>query len=109
MCCALVYCLVVDLTISVLVSVGLLFHDVELDVGGKAAKGFPEQQCLGAEARRGGFVKWLPCFAEEQVCVDSGVTGPSVSIQASGKRVGTAPAVYFGNTPTAKFSPGLGY
>ena len=32
--CALVYCLVVDLTISVLVSVGLLFHDVELDVGG---------------------------------------------------------------------------
>ena len=28
--CALVYCLVVDLTISVLVSVGLLFHDVEL-------------------------------------------------------------------------------
>ena len=46
MCCALVYCLVVHLTISVLVSVGLLFHDVELDVGGKAAKGFPEQQCL---------------------------------------------------------------
>ena len=48
--CALVYCLVVDLTISILVSVGLLFHDVELDVVGKAAKGFPEQQCLGAEA-----------------------------------------------------------
>ena len=71
--CALVYCLVVDLTISVLVSVGLLFLDVELDVGGKAAKGFPEQQCLGAEARRGGFVKRLPCYAEEQVCVDSGV------------------------------------
>ena len=69
--CALVYCLVVDLTISVLVPVGLLFHDVELDVGGKAAKGFPEQQCLGAEARRGGFVEWLPCYAEEQVCVDS--------------------------------------
>ena len=63
MCCALVYCLVVDLTISVLVPVGLLFHDVELDVGGKAAKGFPEQQCLGAEARRGGFVKWLPCWS----------------------------------------------
>ena len=71
--CALVYCLVVDLTISVLVPVGLLFHHVELDVGGKAAKGFPEQQCLGAEARRGGFVEWLPCYAEEQVCVDSGV------------------------------------
>ena len=35
--------------------------------------GFPEQQCLGAEARRGGFVKWLLCYAEEQVCVDSGV------------------------------------
>ena len=46
--CALVYCLVVDLTISVLVPLGLLFHDVDLDVGGKAAKGFPEQQCLGA-------------------------------------------------------------
>ena len=62
--CALVYCLVVDRTIPVLVSVGLLFHDVELDIGGGAAKGFPEQQCLGAEARRGGFVKWLPCYAE---------------------------------------------
>ena len=71
--CALVYWLVVHLTISVLVSVGLLFHDVELDVGVKAAKGFPEQQCLGAKAHRGGFVKWLPCYAEEQVCVDSGV------------------------------------
>ena len=55
--CALVYCLVVDLTISVLVSVGLLFHVVELDVDGKAVKGFPEQQCLGAEARCGGFLK----------------------------------------------------
>ena len=71
--CALVYCLAVDPTISVLVPVGLLFHNVELDVGGKAAKGFPEQQCLGAEARRGGFVEWLPCYAEEQMCVDSGV------------------------------------
>ena len=71
--CALVYCLVVDLTISVLVPVGLLFHHVELDVGGKAVKGLPEQQCLGAEARRGGFVEWLPCYAEEQVCVDRGV------------------------------------
>ena len=59
--CALVYCLVVDFTISVLVPVGLRFHDVELDVGGKAAKGFPEQQRLGAEARRG------------RQCVDSGV------------------------------------
>ena len=28
---------------------------------------------LGAEARRGGFVKWLPCYAGEQVCVYSGV------------------------------------
>ena len=55
-CCALVYCLVVDLTISVLVPVGPLFHDAELDV-----------------ARRGGFVEWLPCFAEEHSCVDSGV------------------------------------
>ena len=71
--CALVYCLVVDLTIAVLVPVGLLFHDVELNVGGKAAKGFPEQQSLVAEARRGGFVRWLPCYAEEQACVDSGV------------------------------------
>ena len=39
---ALVYCLVVDLTISVLVPVGFSFQDVKLDVGGKAAKGFPE-------------------------------------------------------------------
>ena len=62
---ALVYCLDVDLTISVMVPVGLLFHDVKLDVGGKAAEGFPEQQCLGAEARRGGFVEWLSCYAEE--------------------------------------------
>ena len=40
--CALVYCLDVEVTISVLVPVGFLFHDVKLDVGGKAAKGFPE-------------------------------------------------------------------
>ena len=66
--CVLVYCLVVDLTISVLVPVGLLFHYVELDVGGKASKSFPEQQW-----RRGGLVEWLSCYAEEQVCVDSGV------------------------------------
>ena len=56
---ALVYYLDVDLTISVLLPVGLLFHDAKLDIGGKAAEGFPEQQCLGAEARRGGFVEWL--------------------------------------------------
>ena len=62
---ALVYYLDVDLAISVLVPVGLLFHGVKLDVGGKAAEGFPEQQCLGAEARRGGFVGWLSCYAEE--------------------------------------------
>ena len=34
--CALVYWLVADLIISVLVPVGVLFHDVKLDVGGKA-------------------------------------------------------------------------
>ena len=39
---ALVYCLDVDLNISVLVPVELLFHDVKLDSGRKAAKGFPE-------------------------------------------------------------------
>ena len=64
-CSALVYCLDVDLAISVLVPVGLLFHDVKWDVGGKAAEGFPEQQCLGVKARRGGFVDWLSCYAEE--------------------------------------------
>ena len=64
-CSALVYCLDVDLIISVLVPVGLLFHNVKLDVGGKAAEGFPEQQCLGAEARCGAFVEWLSCYAEE--------------------------------------------
>ena len=52
---ALVYCLNFHVTISVLVPVGLLFHDFKLDLGGKAAEGFPEQKCLGAEARRGGF------------------------------------------------------
>ena len=62
---ARVNCLDVDLTISVLVPVGLLLHDVKLDVGEKAAKRFPEQQCLGAEARRGGFVEWLSCYAKE--------------------------------------------
>ena len=41
-CYALVYCLDLDLTFSVLVPVGFLFHDVKLDVGGKAAMGFPE-------------------------------------------------------------------
>ena len=39
---AQVYCLDVDLTISVLVPVGILFGDVKLDAGEKAAKGFPE-------------------------------------------------------------------
>ena len=39
---ALVYCLDVDLTIFLLVPVGFLFHDVKLDVGGKASGGFPE-------------------------------------------------------------------
>ena len=39
---ALVYCLDVDLTISVLVPVGLLFHDVKLVVRVEAAEGFPE-------------------------------------------------------------------
>ena len=62
---ALVYCLDVDLAISILVPVGLLFRNVKLDVGGKAAEGLPEQQCLGAVARRGGFVEWLSCYAEE--------------------------------------------
>ena len=62
---ALLYCLDVDVTIPVLVPVGLLFHDVKLDVGKKAAEGSPEQQCLGAEARRGGFLEWFFCYAEE--------------------------------------------
>ena len=62
---ALVYSLDVDLTIAPLVPVGLLFHDVKLDVGERAAEGFPEQQCLGAEARRCGFVGWLCCYAEK--------------------------------------------
>ena len=39
---ALVYCLDVDLTISILVPVGFLFQDEKLDVGGKDAEGFPE-------------------------------------------------------------------
>ena len=39
---ALLYCLVVHLTISVSAPVGFLFHDMKFDVGGKAAEGFPE-------------------------------------------------------------------
>ena len=62
---ALVYCLPVDNVISVLVPVGLLFQDVKLDAGGKAAEGSPKQHCSGAEARRGGLVEWLSCYAEE--------------------------------------------
>ena len=62
---ALVYCLDVDLAISALVPVGLLFHDVKLDVGWKTAEGFPEEQCLDAEACHCGFVEWLSCYAEE--------------------------------------------
>ena len=62
---ALVYCQDVDVTISVLVPVGFLFPDVKLDVEGKAAEGFPEQQCLVVEAPRGGFMEWLSCYAEE--------------------------------------------
>ena len=62
---ALLYCLDVDLTIPVLVPVGLLFHDVKLDVGGNPAEGVPEQQCLGASARCSGLVEWLPCYAEQ--------------------------------------------
>ena len=68
---ALVHYLDVDLAISVLVPGGLLFHDVKLGVAGNAAEGFPKQQCLGTEARRSGFLEWLSCYAEEQMCVDS--------------------------------------
>ena len=39
---AVVCCLDVDLTIFVSGHVGLLFHDVKLDVGGEAAEGLPE-------------------------------------------------------------------
>ena len=61
----LVYCLDVDSSISVLVPVGLLFHDVELDFGGEAAEGLPQHPCLGAEGGCGGLVERLPCYAEE--------------------------------------------
>ena len=61
----LVYCLDVGLRVPVLVPVGLLLHDVELDVGGEAAEAFPEHQRLGAKACRCGVVEWLCCYAEE--------------------------------------------
>ena len=61
---ALVHCLDVDLTIPILVPVGLLRHDVELDLGGGAAEGFPGHQCLGAEACCGVLRDWLSCYAE---------------------------------------------
>ena len=81
--CALVYCLVVDLTISVLLPVGVLFHDVELDVGGKAAKGLPEQQCLGAEFRRGVLLCGGP-----GVCRQWRLPGTRPGLCAGGVRVG---------------------
>ena len=62
---ALMHCLDVDLTVPVLVPVGLLCHDLELDVGGEAMEGFPEHQRLGAGSCRGGLVERLSCYAEE--------------------------------------------
>ena len=59
------YCLDVDLTVPVLVPVGLLLHDVELDVRGEPAEGFTEHQRLAAEARCSGRVERLSCYAEE--------------------------------------------
>ena len=73
MCGELVCCLDVHLSIPVLVSVGLLLHDLQVDVRGEAVEGFPEHQRLGAKARRGRLLEWLSCYAEEEVCVDSGV------------------------------------
>ena len=61
----LVHCLEVDSTVPVLVPVGRRFHDVELDVGGKAAGGLPEHQWLGAQVGCGGVVQRLSCYAEE--------------------------------------------
>ena len=62
---ALVHCLDVELTIPVLVPVGLLLHDVALHVGGEAAEAFQLQQCFGAEARCDGLAEWLSCYSEE--------------------------------------------
>ena len=62
---AMVYCLDVDLIVLVLVPVGLLLHDVELDVGGRHAQGFPERQRFAAEACGGCLVEWLSCYAGE--------------------------------------------
>ena len=71
---ALVHCLDVDFTVPVLVPVGLLLHDVELDVVEEgAADGFSEHQRFSAEAGRGVLVERFSCYPEELVCVDSGV------------------------------------
>ena len=48
-------------------------HDVELDVGGEAAEGFPEHQRFSAEALGGGLVEVLSYYGEGELCVDSGV------------------------------------
>ena len=45
---ALVHCLDVDFTVPLLVPVGLLLHDVELEVVGEAAEGFPERLVAAA-------------------------------------------------------------
>ena len=63
--CMLVHCLDVNLTVPVLVPVGLLLCGVDLNVRGEAAEGFPGHQGFGAEADHGGLVEQLPCYAEE--------------------------------------------
>ena len=61
----LVHCLDVYFTVSVLVPVGFLLYDVELDIGREAAQGFPGHHCLGAKAGFGGLSERLSCNAEE--------------------------------------------
>ena len=58
---ALVYCLDVDLTISVLVPVGLLFHDVKLEVQeALASRGLCPAQALRFEGVGAHVLAWLP-------------------------------------------------
>ena len=59
--CALVYCLVVGLTISVLVPVALLIHDVELDIGRRLRRAF--QSSSAWMPRLVAVALWSGCLA----------------------------------------------
>ena len=71
---ALMHCLDVNLTIPVLVPLGLLLQDVELDIGGEAAGGFSRASALQCR----GSSMW-PCGVVVVLCRGVGVLSAVVS------------------------------